>query len=76
VVVSYPSRNAATLVLSADEPATFVCSLDGAAYTSCSSPAQYQLSPGWHTFAVKAIDASGNVDPTPATVRWHARGGG
>lgn len=76
VVTQYPSRNAVTLVLGADEPASFVCSLDGAAYTPCSSPAHYLLSPGWHTFAVKAIDASGNVDPTPATLQWHARGGG
>jgi hypothetical protein len=76
VVAQYPSRNAVTLVLGADEPASFVCSLDGAAYAPCSSPASYMgLSPGWHSFSVRAIDTSGNVDPTPATSHWHARGG-
>jgi hypothetical protein len=31
---------------------------------------------GWHTFAVRATDAAGNVDPNPAEVRWHATEGG
>jgi len=33
------------------------------------------LSPGWHTFAVRATDSSGNVDPSPAETRWHAKDG-
>ena len=47
--------------------ATFQCSLDGAAYTTCATPLTLgPLSDGPHTFAVRAL-ASGRTDPTPAT---------
>jgi hypothetical protein len=72
----YPARDAATFTFSADEAASFSCSLDGAAYTSCSSAMHYtDLAPGWHTFAVRATDTAGNLDPSPAETRWHARDG-
>jgi hypothetical protein len=72
----FPARDAATFSFSANERATFACSLDGAAYVPCDSPTSYSdLDPGWHTFAVRATDAAGNVDPSPAETRWHARDG-
>jgi hypothetical protein len=72
----FPARDAALFSFSANESASFTCSLDGAAYTSCDSPTRYSdLDPGWHTFAVRATDAAGNVDPSPAETRWHARAG-
>ena len=67
----YPASDAALFSFTANEPASFTCSLDGAAYAPCDSPASYSaLDPGWHTFAVRATDAAGNVDPSPASVRW------
>ena len=49
---------------------TFECSLDGAAYTTCSSPQNYtNLSDGSHTFSVKATDAVGNTG-TPVSRTW------
>lgn len=51
--------------------ATFECSLDGAAFTTCVSPQTYEnLDMGVHTFAVRVRDSVGNLDPTPATRTW------
>jgi len=49
----------------------FECELDGAAWQSCTSPKSYDsLSDGSHEFSARAIDAAGNVDPTPAQSTW------
>ncbi|MEO3924804.1 right-handed parallel beta-helix repeat-containing protein [Micromonosporaceae bacterium B7E4] len=60
----------------ANEPdATFECALDGAAYADCVSPVRYEeLLPGAHEFQVRARDAEGNVEPTPATRTWTITG--
>jgi hypothetical protein len=53
---------------SANETTIFECQLDGASFTACLSPAQFELlSDGQHTFRVRATDAAGNLDPTPAS---------
>jgi hypothetical protein len=50
---------------------TFQCSLDGAPWVSCTSPQQYtSLAEGAHTFQVRAINAAGEVDPTPASASF------
>jgi endonuclease/exonuclease/phosphatase family metal-dependent hydrolase len=46
--------------------ATFECSLDGAAYAACTSPQAVEVTLGDHTFGVRASDALGNTDATPA----------
>ena len=56
---------------STDPSATFGCSLDDGEFTDCASPKTYSnLSEGSHTFRVRAVDASGNPDPTPVTRTW------
>jgi len=51
--------------------ASFECSLDGAAFSSCSSPIGFaSLALTSHTFEVRAIDTAANVDPTPASFTW------
>ena len=46
----------------------FECKLDRERYASCRSPVKRKVKPGKHKFLARAIDAAGNVDPTPA--RW------
>ena len=68
----------ATFAFSATDPggsgiASFQCSLDGAPFTACTSPAPYDsLADGSHTFEVRATDLAGNTDPTPASLTWRS----
>lgn len=56
---------------STESGSTFECSLDGAAFGPCASPKKFGgLSQGRHTFRVRATDAAGNTDPTPAIRAW------
>ncbi|MEZ5100035.1 MAG: hypothetical protein R3C15_09605 [Thermoleophilia bacterium] len=57
-----------TFSFAADEPATFQCRLDGATFAACDvsfTPAP--LAPGQHTLDVRAVDAAGLSDATPAS---------
>jgi thermitase len=63
--------NSASFAFTASEAGKFRCSLDGAAFSDCASPKSYSsLASRTHTFRVAAVDAAGNVDPTPATRTW------
>ncbi|MEA2291492.1 MAG: large repetitive protein [Solirubrobacteraceae bacterium] len=52
-------------------PLSFECKLDGGAFAACGSGPSYGgLADGLHAFSVRAKDAAGNLDPTPATYSW------
>ncbi len=54
-----------------EDPCTSECSLDGEAFAGCISPrAYFDLAEGTHRFQVRAADAIGNTDPTPAVHSW------
>jgi len=62
------SSTAAFTYTSNEVGSTFECALDGAGFSAC-SPAGISysgLANGPHSFQVRAIDPSENVDPTPA----------
>jgi hypothetical protein len=52
---------------SAEQGLSFKCKLEGGDYDSCQPPKTYTgLGDGQHTFSVRAIDAAGNADASPA----------
>jgi hypothetical protein len=74
-ILSGPSGSvtdtSASFTFNSNEAATFRCSLDGAPFAACGSPAGYQnLAYGAHTFQVRATDTVGNTDPSPAVGTW------
>ncbi len=59
---------------STEAGSSFECRLDRAAFASCSGPVKYtRLKRGGHRFEVRAIDAAGNVDPSPAAAAFRVK---
>ena len=67
-----PSRRRATFRFGSTEfGSAFQCKLDSRAYVNCSSGKTYsRLARGWHKVRIRARDAAGNRDATPATRRF------
>ena len=56
---------------STERGSTFECALDGSGFTGCASPRSYaNLPDGEHVFRVRATDAAGNTDGSPARRVW------
>jgi outer membrane protein assembly factor BamB len=67
------SGSASFSFASSESGSSFQCSLDDTTYTTCSSPRAYSaLAAGEHRFSVRAVDAAGNVDGSPASSSWTA----
>lgn len=48
----------------------FECKLDHGLYRTCASPYRKRVGLGKHWFQVRAVDPEGQVDRTPAVLRW------
>jgi hypothetical protein len=67
-------RRARFRFVSTERGSVFYCKLDRGRWTSCRSPKLYsRLRKGEHVFRVRARDAGGNADPTPAVRSWRVR---
>ena len=71
------TSTSASFAFTANESgSTFQCKLDSGAWGSCTSAKSYSgLAAGSHAFSVKATDAAGNTDATPATDSWTVQSG-
>ena len=68
-------KKKAKFVFSATEAgSSFECKLDKGGFEPCASPAKFKVKLGKHKLQVRAIDAAGNADPSPATYSWKAKG--
>ena len=64
----------ASFSFSSNEPGSrFECKLDKSTYQACRSPMTVKAKKGRHLLAVRAVDAAGNVDPSPATWKWQVK---
>ena len=68
-LVKVKKRARVSFGFASDEAAVgFECSLDAATFASCASPQLYKgVRRGSHQFLVRAVDAAGNLDATPAS---------
>ncbi len=69
------SRLAKLRFSSTEQGSTFQCKLDRNPFRPCRSPKKFGgLKPGKHVFKVRATDAAGNTDPTPAVKKFTVLG--
>jgi streptogramin lyase/subtilisin-like proprotein convertase family protein len=59
---------------SSDEPgSSFMCKLDKKEFAPCDAKEKFKVKRRKHKLRVEAIDAAGNVDPTPALHKWKVK---
>ena len=67
-------KRKATIAFSSDEPgSSFECALDGEPFAACTSPFVDKVKRRRHEFGVRATDAAGNTDGTPAEIGWKVK---
>jgi hypothetical protein len=68
---STASTGASFRFTSPEADSSFECRIDGGDWGACTSPRSYSgLPAGSHSFEVRAVDAAGNADGTPAGRTW------
>ncbi|HYU59662.1 MAG TPA: hypothetical protein VEK39_02780 [Solirubrobacterales bacterium] len=67
-------KKTATFEFTSTEPgSSFECKLDAGPFAPCTSPDTLKVKKGKHTLAVRARDAAGNVDGSPASDDWKVK---
>jgi lysophospholipase L1-like esterase len=65
---AFVTEGSVAFAFASEAGATFECSFDGGSFAPCASPYERSGLPDRdYTFAVRAVDAAGNPDPSPAT---------
>jgi hypothetical protein len=68
------SKRKAKFAFSSDEPgSTFECMLDKGEFGACGATVKFKVKTGKHKLQVRATDAVGNVDQTPAVAKWKVK---
>jgi hypothetical protein len=67
------SHTASFQFTSTEAGVSFECKLDKESFAPCTSPSTYVVDRGRHSFQVRAMDADGNVDATPAKDSWRVK---
>ncbi len=67
------SRRVVLRFAATESGSTFRCKLDRKPFRLCASPRAYNLTRGRHAIRIRAVDAAGNADPSPALVRVEVR---
>ncbi len=74
LLLTHRRRAPAVFRFRADEAgAIFACKVDRHPYRPCASRLGRRFAPGRHAVLVRAEDAAGNVDPTPAVFRFRVK---
>lgn len=74
LLATFSQATVVTFTLSSSESnSTFLCSLDGSAFSSCSSSVTYTVGMGSHNFIARSVDAAGNIDPVGASYSFNVR---
>jgi hypothetical protein len=65
------NNNTPVFTFSSPTGVSFQCNLDSAGWNACASPDQLStLADGSHTFSVRGVDGSSQVDPNPPVYTW------
>jgi 6-phosphogluconolactonase (cycloisomerase 2 family) len=67
-------KRRAKFEFASDEPgSTFQCRLDKGDFEPCDPAETFKVKRGRHSIEVRAVDAAGNADPTPAAQGWKVK---
>jgi hypothetical protein len=69
VTTSRRKATVAVVLVSSEPGSTFQCQLDKGSYKPCAASQKLKLTKGKHVLQARAVDAAGNVDPTPVVAK-------